>query len=116
MKHARKTIFLLLALGIWTAAFAQQPVTSKPPEPDRTPLEELRDEGEVALYNLDYETARRRFGEISRLYPDHPVGPMLLASTLWMEKLTQLRRLRADLYSTQSFYTKTDEKPDARVI
>src|SRR5713226_3622223 len=113
MKHARKTIFLLLALGIWTAAFAQQTATT---EPDRTRLEELRDEGEVALYNLDYETARRRFGEISRLYPDHPVGPMLLASTLWMEKLTQLRRLRADLYSTQSFYTKTDEKPDARVI
>jgi tetratricopeptide (TPR) repeat protein len=95
---------------------AQETTGEKDAAPDRAKLTQLRIEGGTALYNLDYETARRKFAEIVKSYPDHPVGPLMLASTLWLEKLNEARRLQAALYSTQSFYAKTEEKPDARTV
>ncbi len=104
----------LILLG-YGAALGQLPASS-PAETNRAHLDELRVEGAQALYNLDYESARRKFAEISKEFPEHPVGPLMLASTLWLEKLNQSRRLQAGLYSTQSFYAKTDEKTDPQVI
>jgi hypothetical protein len=79
-------------------------------------LEELQAKGSEALFNLDYDVARQKFKEISRLYPDAPTGPEMLATTLWLETLNQVRRLQAALYSTQSFYAGTEDKPDPRVV
>jgi tetratricopeptide (TPR) repeat protein len=39
----------------------------------------------------------------------------MLASTIWLETLNKSRLLQASIYSTQSFYTKTEEKPDPQV-
>ena len=79
-------------------------------------LEELREQGSEALFNLDYDIARQRFRDIARLYPDDPVGPQMLATTLWLETLNRARRLQAAIYSTQSFYAGAEDKPDASLI
>jgi hypothetical protein len=79
-------------------------------------LEELRAAGFDALYNLDYETARKNFKEIARLFPDHPAGPQFLAATLWAQTLNESRRLQSSLYNTESFYAQKEDKPDPRMV
>ncbi|HEV7373433.1 MAG TPA: hypothetical protein VGN95_01845 [Pyrinomonadaceae bacterium] len=81
-----------------------------------TRLEELRAAGFDALYNLDYETARKNFKEIVRLFPDHPAGPQFLAATLWAQTLNESRRLQSSLYNTESFYAQKEDKPDPRMV
>src|SRR4029453_848977 len=39
---------------------------------------ELRAEGDAALYNLDYATARSKYEEIRRRVPHHPTGDLYL--------------------------------------
>ena len=79
-------------------------------------LDDLRTAGFEALYNLDYETARKHFKEISRLFPDHPAGPQFLAATLWAQTLNESRRLQSSLYNTESFYEQKEDKPDPRMV
>jgi len=79
-------------------------------------LEQLQKKGSEALFNLEYDAARQNFREMSRLSPDDPSGPEMLATTLWLETLNQARRLHAAIYSTQSFYSGTEDKPDPRVV
>lgn len=79
-------------------------------------LAELRTAGFEALYNLDYETARKYFREIARLFPDHPAGPQFLAATLWAQTLNESRRLQSSLYNTESFYEQKEDKPDPRMV
>jgi hypothetical protein len=76
----------------------------------------LRDEGFEALYNLDYERARRTFKEIVRLYPEHPAGPHFLATTVWLKTLNESRRLQASLYNTEGFYAKSKQETDPKVV
>ena len=79
-------------------------------------LVELRTAGFEALYNLDYETARKNFREIVRLFPDHPAGHQFLAATLWAQTLNESRRLQSSLYNTESFYEQKEDKPDPRMV
>src|SRR5829696_8169064 len=79
-------------------------------------LDELRTAGFEALYNLDYEAARKKFKEIVRLFPDHPAGPQFLAATLWAQVLNESRRLQSSLYNTASFYEQKEDKPDPRMV
>src|SRR5437016_5300411 len=81
-------------------------------ETERARFEQLRDGGFQALYNLDYEKARQNFAEIEKSFPQHPGGPQYLASSLWIETLHKSRRLQSSLYSSKSFYSNGDEKPD----
>ena len=99
-------------------ASAEAPATTAKAAPtfDRQKFDALRVEGFDALYNLDYEGARRRFKELSRLYPDHPAGAQFLAATLWVQTLNESRRLQASLYNTEAFYAKSQEKTDPKVI
>src|SRR4051812_37449747 len=77
---------------------------------------ELRAAGFEALYNLDYEAARKNFKEIVRLFPEHPAGPQFLAATLWTQTLNESRRLQSSLYNTESFYEQKEDKPDPRMV
>src|SRR5882724_6305730 len=79
-------------------------------------LEELQKKGAEALFNLEYDAARQKFTEMTRLSPDDPTGPQMLATTLWLETLNQARRLQAAIYSTQSFYAGMEDKPDQSVV
>lgn len=85
-------------------------------EADRERFDALRAEGFEALYNLDYEGARRRFKELAQLYPEHPAGAQFLAASLWLKTLNESRRLQASLYNTEGFYAKTEEKTDRQVV
>src|SRR3989441_288850 len=115
MKTNRSTLLLFFLLPlIVSSALGQSPDATTPAV--ATPsLEELRGKGAEALFNLDYEGARQAFKEIARAFPDDPTGPQLLANTLWLETLNKSRLLQAAIYSSTSFYSKTEDKPDPRV-
>jgi len=83
---------------------------------DQARLNTLRNEGYAALYNLDYDTARKKFKEIETAFPNHPAGPQLLASTLWAKELNESRRLQATLYNKDSFYADKEDKTDPKLI
>jgi hypothetical protein len=82
---------------------------------DQKRLDALRAEGFDALYNLDYEGARRRFREITTVFPNHPAGYELLAASLWLKTLNESRRLQASLYNNEGFYKEKDDKVDPKV-
>lgn len=82
---------------------------------DQKRFDALRAEGFDALYNLDYENARRRFRDISLAFPTHPAGYELLAASLWLKTLNESRRLQASLYNNEGFYKEKDDKVDPEV-
>jgi hypothetical protein len=122
--RARLVVGLLIALLVGaSAAHAQNSALSEKSgggtetnSAAASRLTELRAAGFEALYNLDYETARKNFREIARLFPDHPAGPQFLAATLWAQTLNESRRLQSSLYNTESFYEQKEDKPDARMV
>jgi tetratricopeptide (TPR) repeat protein len=104
---------MLVASGV---ASGQEVLKAGTVEAGREQFDNLRKEGFEALYNLDYEGANRRFKEVARLFPDHPAGPQFLAAALWAQTLNGSRRLQASLYSSDSFYAKTEDKVDPRTV
>ncbi|HYP52966.1 MAG TPA: hypothetical protein VEQ42_05465, partial [Pyrinomonadaceae bacterium] len=82
---------------------------------DQKRFDALRAEGFDALYNLDYEAARRRFRDITVAFPTHPAGYELLAASLWLKTLNESRRLQASLYNNEGFYKEKDDKVDPKV-
>lgn len=106
----------LIALVSTGVASGQEAFRARTKETGRATFEDLRREGFEALYNLDYEGANRRFKEIARMLPDHPAGPQFLAAALWAQTLNGSRRLQASLYSSDSFYSKTEDKVDPRTV
>jgi len=117
MYSKRATLLLLfLLLPALSGSALAQSGNGKTSTPATARLEELRAKGSEALFNLDYDSARQTFKEMARLFPDDPTGSQMLASTLWLETLNQARRLQAAIYSTQSFYAGTEDKPDPRLV
>ena len=115
----KKLFYFLAAVLMLLAAIntpGQQPVSPWLSEPERAQFEKLRESGFAALYNLEYEKARKDFAEIGRLFPQHAAGPQYLASSIWIEMLYKERRLQASLYSSKSFYSNSEEKPDPKVV
>lgn len=115
MKNLSGFLIIGLLSLVPISTSAQQAPGAWLSEPERARFEQLRESGFKALYNLDYEKARRDFTEISQAFPDHPAGSQFLASTLWIETLYRTRRLQSSLYSTRSFYANSEEKPDPKV-
>ena len=108
---------ILFALAVPSAAFAQ---SAPPPwltEAERAKFETLRIAGSEALFNLDYETARKSFKEMALAFPNYPAGPQFLADSLWIETLYQTRRLQSSLYGgDDTFYSTSDDKVDPAVV
>jgi hypothetical protein len=70
----------------------------------------LRREGNEALYNMDYATAREKFEEIKKKIPHHPAGDLYVATVIWLEHLNKSRRLQTSLYKNESsFYAGADK-------
>ena len=78
-------------------------------------MEKLRAKGSEAVLNLDYEDARRTATEMTRLFPADPIGPQMLAWTLWLETLNKARLRQPAIYSSQSFEPNSEDKPDPQV-
>jgi tetratricopeptide (TPR) repeat protein len=65
-------------------------------------LDTLRAKGYEALYNLDYDGARRHFQKMVELAPQDPAGAQCLASSLWLQQLNESYELKGTLYSGDS--------------
>src|SRR5712692_2294827 len=109
-----RVLFLVVLTAVPLAA--QQTNSAWLTENDRAKLESLRAAGFEALFNLDYEAARKNFREIAESLPNYPAGPQFLAASLWIETLYQSRRLQSSLYDSDSFYSQNEDKADPRTV
>jgi tetratricopeptide (TPR) repeat protein len=66
-------------------------------------LDDLRAQGYEALYNLDYNTARKYFREMIQTAPDNPVGVECVATSIWLQQLNEQWQLKGSLYSNKSY-------------
>ena len=108
------TIFTVLLAG---STLAQDNHLAWLTETERAKFEQLRLAGSEALFNLDYENARKIFKQMAQSFPKYPAGPQFLADTLWVETLYQTRRLQSSLYGDDdTFYSTSDDKADPRVV
>ena len=111
------TFALLLTLVVVFPTQAQGNNLPWLTETERAKFEQLRLAGSEALFNLDYETARKIFKEMAQSLPNYPAGPQFLADTLWVETLYQTRRLQSSLYGDDDmFYSTSDDKADPHVV
>ena len=108
-------IIVVLVLGC-CSSFGQQSNLPWLTEADRAKLESLRTAGFDALFNLDYDNARKNFRELAESLPNYPAGPQFLAASLWIETLYQSRRLQSSLYDSDSFYSPNEDKADPRTV
>ena len=107
----------ILCLVAPCAVLAQSTASPWLTEPERAKFETLRIAGSEALFNLDYETARKNFKEMAQTFPNYPAGPQFLADTLWAETLYQTRRLQSSLYgSDDTFYSTSDDQADPHIV
>ena len=115
-----KLRFLSLSVALLSVlsavAAAQTNSTQWLTQADRAKFEQLRIDGSAALYNLDYEGARKIFKEMAVAFPNYPAGPQFLADTLLIEALYQTRRLQASLYNSDSFYSGSEDKADPKLV
>jgi hypothetical protein len=109
-------ILLILVLLVWAGTAFGQATKQSPIQPTEK-LDTLRAEGYEALYNLDYEGARRRFQKMIELAPDHPVGAQSMAASLWVQQLNESWELKATLYSDKALTNKgTKDKSDQKPV
>ena len=95
------SIALLLSLQCGATAQTTTPQSQSNAEPSQEMIE-LRRAGYAANYNLDYPTARAKFEEIRKRWPNHPAGDLYVANIIWLEHLYKLRRLQTGLYQNES--------------
>jgi len=108
------TLVLLLPVGF---GFGQSTQPNWLTATERAKFETLRAAGSEALFNLDYEAARKSFKEMAVSFPHYPAGPQFLADTLWAETLYQTRRLQSSLYGDDdTFYSTSDDQADPKVV
>src|SRR5882724_4166648 len=113
-KYILATVFILF---VFSSGLAQQTATPWLTETDRAKFETLRIAGSEALFNLDYDAARKSFKEMAQAFPNYPAGPQFLADSLWIETLYQTRRLQSSLYGgDDTFYSTSDDKVDPALI
>ena len=104
---------ILLIFVLANAALGQTPNKAKL---GRAKLDTLRAEGYEALYNLDYEAARRYFQKMIELAPDHPAGAQSMAASLWIEQLNESWELKATLYSDKTLTNNSKPKVDQKQV
>ncbi|MBI3654612.1 MAG: tetratricopeptide repeat protein [Acidobacteria bacterium] len=117
----RTMVIALVILAIFSSSGVALPQTPAPKpavnevskasaESAAAEFDRLRTEGNDAVYNLDYKTAREKFDRLVKLAPDHPAGFIYLANNLWLEWLNSSRRLSASLYNGEAFYQQDAEE------
>src|SRR5262249_24859540 len=112
-----KYIVILFLVFVPRTGLGQAVPTPWLTQTDRAKFETLRLAGSEALFNLDYEAARKNLKEWAVAFPNYPAGPQFLADTLWAETLYQTRRLQSSLYGDDdTFYSTSDDKADPKVV
>src|SRR5215211_4727016 len=101
----------LIVTGLQTTSQQASNNPAKASAPiDAAEFDRLRNEGNDALYNMDYKTARDRYQRMTQIMPDHPAGYVYLANNLWLETLNSSRRLSTSLYTSGSFYAQESDE------
>ncbi|HEX8183172.1 MAG TPA: hypothetical protein VF747_00425 [Blastocatellia bacterium] len=113
----RAVLILILSLVILSPdstgaglTLTTQQATAQLASTDRATFDRLRNEGNDALYNMDYKTARDRYQRMTQIAPDDPAGYVYLANNLWLETLNASRRLSTSLYAGGSFYSQGSDE------
>jgi len=114
-RKMRRLLLLLLTLVSLAVTGVSGQEINKSADTAMSRLDKLRAEGNEALYNLDYEGARRRFTEMTRLFPDHPAGAQSYAASLWLQHLNQSWQLKASLYNNEA-YASNKDKADPKTV
>ncbi len=112
MNAPRKRVGLLLPIVIvfsWATSFPFG--RSLTPQASES-FEALRRAGFEAFYNLEYEKAREYFERLATDFPEHPAGPLYLATHAWIEWLHRTRRLQTGIYINPAFYAQPEERAD----
>jgi len=78
-------------------------------------VDKLRAEGYDALFNLDYDNARRAFEKMIALEPDNPAGAESFAVSLWLEQLNKTWEAKSTLYTEES-NTQNKTKVDPKQV
>jgi predicted Zn-dependent protease len=107
IKHPVVSLLLFLCLG----KVAAQTTSS-----NAAHLDELRAQGYQALYNLDYNTARKYFREMLQTAPDNPVGAECLATSIWLQQLNEQWLLQGSLYSNKAATDENDKADPQQTI
>jgi tetratricopeptide (TPR) repeat protein len=114
MKNLSQILLLFFIIIVPAGANAQTGGPVAPAERERVGA--LWAQRSEALFNLDYERARQLSTQICREFAAHPACPLSLASLLWIEEMNESRRLQSSLYSSKSFYSKTEDKVKPKLI
>src|ERR1051325_4293500 len=113
-------LFVVVIFGLMAASIGFGQSAAPAPwlnETERGKFEQLRVAGSEALFNLDYDEARKNFKAMADAFPNYPAGSQFLADTLWAETLYQSRRLQSSLYGDdQTFYSTGDDKVDPKIV
>ncbi|MCI0607360.1 DUF3808 domain-containing protein [bacterium] len=73
-------------------------------------------QGFAAIYQMDYQKGKEQFERMIQLDPKHPAGYVYLASAIWLEHLSGLRRLQTQLYNRgNAFFRQKEDKTDVAV-
>jgi hypothetical protein len=106
LKFSLHFSFLLLFAGICTADS----------ELLSTELEAQCTQGFQAIYQMDYKKGKEQFEKMIQSDPKHPAGYVYLASAIWLEHLSGLRRLQTQLYNRgNAFFRQKNDKNDPAI-
>src|SRR5262245_26454781 len=68
-------------------------------------MNEIREQGFNALFNMNYTASKVKFEEMIALEPRQPAGYIYLANAIWLNYLASLRRLQSNVYNrSNAFY------------
>ena len=102
---------VLLYFVLFATSLAADTTALLPPQ-----LEEYRNEGMEALFNMNYEAARASFQKMIDSEPNHPAGYVYMSNTIWLGHLAAIRRLQTNIYNRgNSFFSKTEDTVDPQV-
>jgi tetratricopeptide (TPR) repeat protein len=110
-KHRFKTLFIFIGIYLCFSA-----VTFAETELLLPKLETQCTQGFQAIYQMDYEKGKEQFEKMIESDPKHPAGYVYLASAIWLEHLSGLRRLQSQLYNRgNAFFRQQKDKTDPAV-
>lgn len=106
--------FVVLLAGLVLPAFVAGPASGQTAAAthasvlDDPVVQDRVERGLDHLYNMEFDPARAYFTSIDRRYPNHPIGPFLLALNTWWEILLDL----SDEAHDDAFYEAMEEVID----
>lgn len=110
----RSSLLLLTGMTIWSVGVCQAQaqtngeevhIASGPSVLDDPFIRDQAKHGLDLLYDMEYEAADAVFLEIDRRFPEHPIGPFLMALNTWWKILLDF----SDTTHDDAFYAAMDE-------